>query len=118
MSNKWYKKGSELLREIEETCLPKELCSLWYIGQMGMILKWKGTVLCMDPVLGAMPGEDGEDRRNYPIPFLPEELRPSAAFGGEGSFFRYSKRTAFRPVPGSGDYSGRRNPGESGGYCS
>ena len=27
MSNKWYKKGSELLREIEETCLPKELCS-------------------------------------------------------------------------------------------
>ena len=69
MSNKWYKKGSELLGEIEETNLPKELCSLWYIGQMGMILKWKGIVLCIDPVLGAMPGEDGEDRRNYPIPF-------------------------------------------------
>ena len=59
MSNKWYKKGSELLREIVETSLPKELCSLWYIGQMGMILKWKGIVLCIDPVLGAMPGEDG-----------------------------------------------------------
>ena len=39
-----------------------------------------------------------------------DEDGPSAAFGGEGSFFRYSKRTAFRPVPGSGDYSGRRNP--------
>ena len=80
MSNKWYKKGNDLLREIEETSLPKELCSLWYIGQMGMILKWKGTVLCIDPVLGAMPGEDGEDRRNYPIPFLPEELRADYVF--------------------------------------
>ena len=80
MSNKWYKKGSELLREIVETSLPKELCSLWYIGQMGMILKWKGIVLCIDPVLGAMPGEDGEDRRNYPIPFLPEELRADYVF--------------------------------------
>ena len=75
MSNKWYKKGSELLREIEETSLPKELCSLWYIGQMGMILKWKEIVLCVDPVLGAMPGEDGEDRRIYPVPFLQRALR-------------------------------------------
>ena len=80
MSDKWYKKSSELLREIEETSLPKDLCSLWYIGQMGMILKWKGIVLCIDPVLGAMPGENGEDRRNYPVPFLPEELRADYVF--------------------------------------
>ena len=53
---------------------------MWYIGQMGMILKWKGIVLCIDPVLGAMPGENGEDRRNYPVPFLPEELRADYVF--------------------------------------
>ena len=80
MSYQWYKKGRELLEEIEKTYLPEELLSLWYIGQMGMIVKWKEKVLCLDPVLGAMPGEDGRDRRNYPIPFLPEELKADYVF--------------------------------------
>lgn len=80
MKDKWYKKGRELLEEIEETNLPEELCSLWYIGQMGMVVKWKEYVLCIDPVLGAMTGENGTDLRNYPIPFLPEELRADYVF--------------------------------------
>ena len=41
MSYQWYKKGRELLEEIEKTYLPEELLSLWYIGQMAMIVKWK-----------------------------------------------------------------------------
>ena len=67
MDYQWYKKGSALLQEIQDTQLPDGLLSLWYIGQMGMVVKWKGHILCLDPVLGAMPGPDGEDRRNYSL---------------------------------------------------
>ena len=80
MKNLWYKKGKELLSEIEATSLPSELVSLWYIGQMGVIIKWKDCVLCIDPVLGPMQGDDGGDRRNYPVPFEPEELKADYVF--------------------------------------
>ena len=75
MDYQWYKKGSALLQEIQDTQLPDGLLSLWYIGQMGMVVKWKGHILCLDPVLGTMPGPDGEDRRNYSVPFRSEELK-------------------------------------------
>lgn len=71
----WYKQGAALLQEIAQTRFSDSIVSIWYIGQMGMILKWRDTVLCIDPVMGAMPAADGKDRRAYPAPFAPEECR-------------------------------------------
>lgn len=70
MSYQWYKKGRELLEEIEKTYLPEELLSLWYIGQMGMIVKWKEKVLCLDPVLGGYAGRrwKGSEKLSHSLP--------------------------------------------------
>lgn len=69
MKYAWYKKGQELLDEIKETILPKPIAALWYIGQMGMIVKWNGLTVCFDPVLNDLTYPDGTTRRNYEIPF-------------------------------------------------
>lgn len=74
MSKIWYKKGEQLLEEIEDFRNVREHVGIWYIGQMGMVFGWKGKVVCVDPVLGAMPDAQGADRRNYPAPFQPQEF--------------------------------------------
>ncbi|HJC15489.1 MAG TPA: MBL fold metallo-hydrolase [Candidatus Fusicatenibacter intestinigallinarum] len=80
MSYVWYKKGAELLKEIEEFRKVRDHLGLWYIGQMGMVFGWNGKILCVDPVLGAMPDDSGMDRRNYPAPFEPEEFSVDFVF--------------------------------------
>ena len=76
----WYKQGYALLQQISQTDFGESVVSLWYIGQMGVIVKWRGMVLCIDPVLGAMPGADGRDRRSYPAPFRARELKADFIF--------------------------------------
>lgn len=76
----WYKQGHALLQQISQTDFGESVVSLWYIGQMGVIVKWRGMVLCIDPVLGAMPGADGRDRRSYPAPFRARELKADFIF--------------------------------------
>ena len=71
----WYKNGTELLTEISESRLPEDLVALWYIGQMGMVMKWGQTVIYMDPVLGDLKGEDGKTRRNICRPFPEKKQR-------------------------------------------
>lgn len=73
MSYVWYQKGERLLREVENFRLPEQYAGIWYIGQMGVILKWKEMTVYIDPVLGPMNGADGRDQRNYPIPFSPKD---------------------------------------------
>lgn len=75
MSYVWHKQGQELLSEIQSFSLEQNCVGMWYIGQMGMIFRWNGITICVDPVLGAMPDDRGVDRRNYPVPFLPEDLQ-------------------------------------------
>lgn len=74
MTYEWYKKGSDLLREIRETRLPETMAALWYIGQMGAVVRFKNLTLCFDPVLNDLCNPDGTSRRNYAPPFLPEEF--------------------------------------------
>lgn len=69
----WYKKGTELLREIAATSLPPEQLAVWYLGQCGFLFKWKQTVVLVDAVLSDLPGEHGS-RRHFPAPFAPELL--------------------------------------------
>ena len=65
----WYKKGTELLNEIEMTQVPEHMMAFWYIGQMGMAVKGAGLTLCFDPVLNDLCRPDGTSRRNYEAPF-------------------------------------------------
>lgn len=73
MGYEWYRKGKNLLKEIEENHLPDHMVAFWYIGQMGMVIKWKKTICYIDPVLGDLTGEDGKTRRNYMPPFSGKE---------------------------------------------
>jgi L-ascorbate metabolism protein UlaG (beta-lactamase superfamily) len=74
MNYQWYKQGKELLEEIRTTELPESMAALWYIGQMGVLVKWNGLTICVDPVLNDLKNPDGSSRRNYAPPFAPEEL--------------------------------------------
>ena len=37
--------------QIKETEYPDHMAAIWYIGQMGLVIKWKGTIIYIDPVL-------------------------------------------------------------------
>lgn len=74
MKYQWYKEGKALLREIRETMLPETMAAVWYIGQMGTIMKWQDLVVCFDPVLTDLCNPDGTTRRNFAPPFGPEEF--------------------------------------------
>lgn len=75
MKYEWYKKGNELLSEIEGTDLPDSLAAVWYIGQMGLIIRWNGLTICFDPVLNDLTYPGGMTRRNYAPPFEPSCLK-------------------------------------------
>lgn len=74
MRYQWNKKGDRLLREIKETHIPETMAALWYIGQMGIVVKWNGLTVCFDPVLNDLYHPDKSSRRNYEVPFAPEEF--------------------------------------------
>lgn len=80
MSHVWYQKGNALLEEAGSFCLPESCAGIWYIGQMGVILRWNQLTVYVDPVLGPMKDENGADRRNYPVPFEPEECHADYVF--------------------------------------
>lgn len=41
--------GAELLRETETLELPPERVALWWLGQSGFAIKWRGAILFLDP---------------------------------------------------------------------
>lgn len=74
MEYQWYKEGKKLLEEIRETKLPADMAAIWYMGQMGAVVKWDRLVVCFDPILNDLCCPDGRTRRNYAPPFGPEEF--------------------------------------------
>lgn len=62
------------MREIKETQLPESQVAVWYLGQMGTVVKWKQTVVGIDLVLNDLYTAEGTSRRNYGIPFAPEDF--------------------------------------------
>lgn len=80
--NVWYKQGTILQDEIRQTDLPDFLLAVWYIGQMGAVVKWRDTVISFDPVLNDLKNEDGLSRRHYEPPFAPETwMEPDYVIG-------------------------------------
>ena len=69
----WYKEGQALLEEIKNTNPAPGMVALWYIGQMGVIVKGAGLTVCLDPMLSDLC-EGGVSLRNYSWPFEPGEL--------------------------------------------
>lgn len=73
MKYNWYKSGEALLQEIKDTNPAPGMLAIWYIGQMGVIVKGAGVTVCLDPMLSDLC-EGGISRRNYSWPFEPGEL--------------------------------------------
>jgi L-ascorbate metabolism protein UlaG (beta-lactamase superfamily) len=61
-NNRWYKKGTELLDEIENA-KADDGALLWFLGQLGFAVKIKDTVIYIDALLNDFPG------RIYEPPF-------------------------------------------------
>lgn len=74
--DKWQLSGDALLAQIRETETGEDEAALWYLGQCGFAVKYKGKLLLIDPVLNDLTGPDGATRRHYPAPFAPDALRP------------------------------------------
>ncbi len=65
--------GAALLNEIKS--MPAmDSVHLWYIGQMGVILRSGTLTIALDPVLNDLTDAEGRTRRLYPPLFPPEEL--------------------------------------------
>lgn len=76
MEYKWYRNGSDLRSEILNLEVSADNAALWYIGQMGIVLKFHDKIYCIDPVLNDLKDAQGNTRRNYPAPFQPEDFAP------------------------------------------
>ncbi len=68
--DRWYKKGNELLREIDNAKTPDGI-SLWFLGQMGFVIKINETVIYIDALLNDF--SEGDTYRVYEPPFLPAQ---------------------------------------------
>ena len=75
IKNRWYKQGKALLEEIDKSAPFSNAAYIWFMGQHGFALCIEGMVLYIDVILNALAGEDGKDRRSYPPPFSPGEVR-------------------------------------------
>lgn len=67
---RWYKKGSALLSEIDSAKTPDGI-SLWFLGQMGFVIKINETIIYIDALLNDF--REGETFRLYEPPFLPAQ---------------------------------------------
>lgn len=76
MEYKWYRNGSDLRSEIRNLEVHADSAALWYIGQMGIVLKFHDKIYCLDMVLNDLKDAQGNTRRNYPAPFPPEDFAP------------------------------------------
>lgn len=62
------KTGTALLQEVDSLTLAPGACAFWWLGQLGYILKIKGTIFYLDPFLAPSP------HRNVPPLLDPTEI--------------------------------------------
>lgn len=70
----WYKYGKELIKEIEDTILPRNSIAIWYLGQASIVIKGTDRIIYLDPFLSDLVDEKGISRRQFPPPFRAEEI--------------------------------------------
>lgn len=74
----WYKKGPELLDEIDATSVPTGGLALWFLGQESLVVKSGETVIYIDPYFTELFDQQGNPRRKFSPPFGPDEVRNAA----------------------------------------
>lgn len=74
MSYEWIMSGQPLIAEVRAMQTPKDVPVIWYIGQMGLLIKFNETLLYVDPVLNDLTDKNGMTRRNYAPPFAPDAM--------------------------------------------
>ncbi|GHV95298.1 MBL fold metallo-hydrolase [Spirochaetia bacterium] len=66
--NRWYKNGTALLQEIDNAKVEPGMVLLWFLGQLGFVIKIHETVLYIDALLNDFADEKG-NYRIYKPPF-------------------------------------------------
>lgn len=75
----WYQQGQALISNIKSISLPEHTAALWRIGQCGIFLKYRDTVILVDPVLTPMLDSQGNVRTHFAPPFGPDADFPADA---------------------------------------
>ena len=68
----WSKTKGELIKEIETE---RNDVSLFFLGQCGFVITYKGKTILIDAVLEDLTTPDGKTRRNYPPLFKGDDLK-------------------------------------------
>ncbi|MGI6543054.1 MAG: MBL fold metallo-hydrolase [Limnochordia bacterium] len=79
-TNMWVRMGQELLDDISNAAVPPGAVALWYLGQMGFVLKGADTIIYIDPYLveswTTLPDSGVKvSRRRFPPPFAGDQVR-------------------------------------------
>lgn len=72
---KWYRKGLELVSEIQNISLAPSELAFWFLGQCGFVFRYADKTVMIDPVLNDIVRGDGRSVRHYPVPFSPDALQ-------------------------------------------
>ena len=74
----WVRHGEQLIEEIDRTKVPAGALALWYLGQMGVVIKGADTTVYIDPYLSDPYRKDEAgnlvSRRKYPPPFTGSDI--------------------------------------------
>ena len=68
-NSRWYKSGTALLREIDNAKTGPGMALLWFLGQMGFVIKINETVIYIDTLLNDFSSKKEGVRRVYAPPF-------------------------------------------------
>lgn len=83
MNDRWYVSGEALLNQIRETKLPDNALAFWYLGQMGILVKYRDELAAFDVLLSDLCRADGSvGATNYRPPFDAGALSGLTVFFG------------------------------------
>lgn len=88
----WYRKGTELLEEINNTKVAEDELAIWNLGQCGFVVKQQ-KIIYIDPVLNDIEDEDGNSLRLFEPPFKPEVAEADYVFCTHGHIDHMAKET-------------------------
>lgn len=69
-----YKRGAQLIREVNQTSVPYGTLAIWFLGQESIIIKGDGITVYIDPYVSDYLEKNGDLSRTYPAPITPEDI--------------------------------------------
>ncbi|GGH10792.1 MBL fold metallo-hydrolase [Paenibacillus segetis] len=71
--NRHDRKGTALIREVNQTEVPYGTLAIWFIGQESVIIKGDGVTIYIDPYVSDVLDNNGP-ARSYPAPIVPQDI--------------------------------------------